>query len=100
MFTTQGLDQLRDSITRTAQVAPQVARREVKRQGRAYFRGAVVAAVITSVLVGVPLALLASQLSGHEKAVRCAPPSSSRKRRAFRSSRRVLTISASRPTSS
>ncbi|MEO7193317.1 MAG: hypothetical protein ABIZ05_00600 [Pseudonocardiaceae bacterium] len=64
---TQGLDQLRDSITRTAQVAPQVARREIRREGRAYFRGAVLAAVVTSVLVGIPLGLLASDLSQHAK---------------------------------
>ncbi|MGB6164429.1 MAG: hypothetical protein WCF33_16370 [Pseudonocardiaceae bacterium] len=65
---TQGLDQLRDSITRTAQVAPQVARQEIRREGRAYFRGAVVAAVITSLLVGVPIALIANQLSEHASA--------------------------------
>jgi hypothetical protein len=64
----QGLDQLRDSITRTAQVAPQVARQEIHREGRAYFRGAVVASVITSLLIGVPLALLANQLSQHANA--------------------------------
>jgi hypothetical protein len=62
---TRGLDQLRDSITQTAQVAPQVARQEIHREGRAYFRGAVVASVITSLLVGVPLALLANQFSEH-----------------------------------
>lgn len=62
---TQGLDQLRDSITRTAQVAPQVARQEIRREGRAYFRGAVMASVITSLLVGVPLALLADRFSEH-----------------------------------
>jgi hypothetical protein len=65
---TQGLDQLRDSITRTAHVAPQVARQEIRREGRAYFRGAVVASVITSLLVGVPLALIANQLSEHANA--------------------------------
>jgi hypothetical protein len=65
---TQGLDQLRDSIARTAQVAPQVARQEIRREGRAYFRGAVVASVITSLLVGVPLALVANQLSEHANA--------------------------------
>jgi len=65
---TQGLDQLRDSITRTAQVAPQVARQEIRREGRAYFRGAVVASVITSLLVGVPLALIANRLSEHANA--------------------------------
>ncbi|MBV8541268.1 MAG: hypothetical protein JO364_19440 [Pseudonocardiales bacterium] len=64
----QGLDQLRDSITRTAQVAPQVARQEIRREGRAYFRGAVVASVITSLLVGVPLGLLANQFSQHANA--------------------------------
>ncbi|MGH3865591.1 MAG: hypothetical protein ACRDQ4_05525 [Pseudonocardiaceae bacterium] len=64
---TQGLDQLRDSITRTAHVAPQVARQEIRREGRAYFRAAVVASVITSVLIGAPLALLASRFSDHEK---------------------------------
>lgn len=62
---TQGLDQLRDSIVRTAQVAPLVARQEIHREGRAYFRGAVVASVITSLLIGVPLALLADRLSEH-----------------------------------
>lgn len=62
---TQGLDQLRDSITRTAQVAPQVVRQEIRREGRAYFRGAVVASVITSLLVGIPLALLAERFSEH-----------------------------------
>lgn len=55
---TQGLDQLRDSIAQTARAAPQVARQEIKREGRAYFRGAVVASVITSLLIGVPLLLL------------------------------------------
>jgi hypothetical protein len=64
---TQGLDQLRDSITRTAQVAPHVARQEIRREGRVYFRGAVVASVITSVLSGVPLALLANRFSEYEK---------------------------------
>jgi hypothetical protein len=70
----RGLDQLRDSITRTAQVAPQVARQEIHREGRAYFRGAVVASVITSLLIGVPLALLANQFSehAHTDAVRAA----------------------------
>ena len=65
---THGLDELRDSIARTAQVAPQVARQEIRREGRAYFRGAVVASVITSLLVGVPLALVANQLSEHANA--------------------------------
>lgn len=55
---TQGLDQLRDSIAQTARAAPQVARQEIKREGRAYFRGAVVASVITSSLIGVPLLLV------------------------------------------
>ncbi len=55
---TQGLDQLRDSIAQTARAAPQVARQEIHREGRAYFRGAVVASVITSLLIGVPLLLL------------------------------------------
>ena len=64
----QGLDQLRDSITRTAHVAPRLARQEVRREGRAYFRGAVVASVITSLLIGVPLALLANQFSQHASA--------------------------------
>lgn len=63
---TRGLDQLRDSITRTAQVAPQVARQEIHREGRAYFRGAVVASVITSLLIGVPLALLANQFLANQ----------------------------------
>lgn len=62
---TQGLDQLRDSIVRTAQVAPQVARQEIHREGRAYFRGAVLASVITSLLIGVPLVLLADRFSEH-----------------------------------
>lgn len=55
---TEGLDRLRDSIAQTARAAPQVARQEVHREGRAYFRGAVAASVITSLLVGVPLLLL------------------------------------------
>jgi hypothetical protein len=55
---TQGLDQLRDSIAQTARAAPQVARQEIQREGRAYFRGAVVASVITSLLIGVPLLML------------------------------------------
>lgn len=59
----RGLDQLRDSIARTAHIAPQVARQEVHREGRAYFRGAVVASVIASLLVGVPLVLLANRFS-------------------------------------
>lgn len=63
----QSLDQLRDSITRTAQVAPQVARQEIRREGRSYFRAAVVASVITSVLIGAPLALLASRFLEHQK---------------------------------
>jgi hypothetical protein len=62
---TQGLDQLRDSITRTARIAPDLARQEVRREGRAYFRGAVVASVITSLLVGLPLALLANRFAQH-----------------------------------
>ncbi|MDQ4021786.1 MAG: hypothetical protein M3257_09225 [Actinomycetota bacterium] len=60
---TQGLDQLRDSIAQTARAAPQVARQEIKREGRAYFRGAVVASVITSLLIGVPLLLLNRRLA-------------------------------------
>jgi hypothetical protein len=65
---TQGMDQLRDSITRTAHVAPRVAREEIRREGRAYFRGAVVASVITSLLIGIPLGLLANQFSEHANA--------------------------------
>jgi hypothetical protein len=67
---TQGLDQLRDSITRTARIAPHLAQQEVHREGRAYFRGAVVASVITSLLVGLPLVLLANQLAQHANAER------------------------------
>jgi hypothetical protein len=67
---TQGLDQLRDSITRTTRIAPHLARQEVHRAGRAYFRGAVVASVITSLLVGLPLALLANRLAQHANADR------------------------------
>lgn len=52
---TEGLDRLRDSIAQTARAAPQVARQEIHREGRAYFRGAMVASVITSLLVGLPL---------------------------------------------
>lgn len=55
---TEGLDRLRDSIAQTARAAPQIARQEIHREGRAYFRGAVVASVITSLLIGVPLMLL------------------------------------------
>ncbi|MGH3919676.1 MAG: hypothetical protein ACRDSG_11705 [Pseudonocardiaceae bacterium] len=55
---TEGLDRLRDSIAQTARAAPQVARQEVHREGRAYFRGAVAASVVTSLLVGIPLLLL------------------------------------------
>lgn len=65
---TQGLDQLRDSITRTAHIAPYLARQEVHREGRAYFRGAVVASVITSLLISLPLALLANWLAQHANA--------------------------------
>ncbi|MGH4008610.1 MAG: hypothetical protein ACRDTH_10730 [Pseudonocardiaceae bacterium] len=50
----EGLDRLRNSIAQTAQAAPQVARQEIHRKGRAYFRGAIVASVITSLLVGLP----------------------------------------------
>lgn len=64
----QGLQELRDSIAQTAQAAPQVARNEIRREGRAYFRGAVVAAVITSLLVGIPLFLLAEQFSAYTNA--------------------------------
>jgi hypothetical protein len=64
----QGLQELRDSIAQTAQAAPQVARNEIRREGRAYFRGAVVAAVITSLLVGVPLFLLAERFSAYTNA--------------------------------
>lgn len=65
---TEGLHELRDSIAQTAEAAPQVARQEIRREGRAYFRGAVVASVITSVLVGVPLFLLAEQFSAYTAA--------------------------------
>ncbi len=65
---TEGLRELRDSIAQTAEAAPQVARQEIRREGRAYFRGAVVASVITSVLVGVPLFLLAEQFSAYTAA--------------------------------
>lgn len=58
-----GLEELRDSIAQTAEAAPRVARQEVLREGRAYFRGAVVASVITSLLIGIPLALLAHRFS-------------------------------------
>jgi hypothetical protein len=64
----QGLQELRDSIAQTAQVAPQVARQEVRREGRAYFRGAVVASAITSLLVGIPLIMLAGQVSAYKSA--------------------------------
>lgn len=64
----QGLQELRDSIAQTAEAAPQVARQEVRREGRAYFRGAVVASVITSLLVGIPLILLAGQVSAYKSA--------------------------------
>ncbi|HET9118101.1 MAG TPA: hypothetical protein VFN75_08535 [Pseudonocardiaceae bacterium] len=64
----QGLQELRDSIAETAQAAPRVARNEIRREGRAYFRGAVVAAVITSLLVGVPLFLLAERFSAYTNA--------------------------------
>jgi hypothetical protein len=36
---TQSLDQLQDSLTRTAQVAPQVARQEIRREGRPHDLG-------------------------------------------------------------
>ncbi len=64
----QGLQELRDSIAQTAQAAPQVAREEIRREGRAYFRGAVVAAVITSLLVGIPLFMLAQRFSAYTSA--------------------------------
>jgi hypothetical protein len=64
----QGLQELRDSIAETAQAAPQIARSEIRREGRAYFRGAVVAAVITSLLVGIPLFLLAERFSAYTNA--------------------------------
>lgn len=64
----EGLKELRDSIAQAAQAAPHVARREVRREGRAYFRGAVVASVITSLLVGIPLALLAQRFSQYVSA--------------------------------
>ena len=63
-----GLQELRDSIAQTAQAAPQIARQEVRREGRAYFRGAVVASVITSLLVGIPLVMLAGQVSAYQSA--------------------------------
>jgi hypothetical protein len=65
---TQGLQELRDSIAQTAEAAPAVARQEVRREGRAYFRGAVVASVITSLLVGIPLFLLAEEFSAYTAA--------------------------------
>lgn len=65
---TEGLQELRDSIAQTAQAAPQVARQEIRREGRAYFRGAVVASVITSLLIGIPLFLLAEQFSAYTTA--------------------------------
>lgn len=65
---TQGLQELRDSIAQTAEAAPQVARQEARREGRAYFRGAVVASVITSLLVGIPLFLLAERFSAYTTA--------------------------------
>jgi hypothetical protein len=65
---TEGLRELRDSIAQTAEAAPQVARQEIRREGRAYFRGAVVASVITSLLVGIPLFLLAEQFSAYTAA--------------------------------
>jgi hypothetical protein len=64
----EGLQELRDSIAQTAQAAPQVARQEVRREGRAYFRGAVVASVITSLLVGIPLFMLAERFSAYTTA--------------------------------
>lgn len=64
----QGLEELRDSIAETAQVAPALARREIQREGRAYFRGAVVASVITSLLVGIPLVSLFQEFSEHNSA--------------------------------
>jgi hypothetical protein len=65
---TEGLQELRDSIAQTAEAAPHVARQEIRREGRAYFRGAVVASVITSLLVGIPLFLLAEQFSAYTAA--------------------------------
>jgi hypothetical protein len=64
----QGLEELRDSIAQTAQAAPEVARREIQREGRAYFRGAVIASVITSLLVGIPLMSLFQEFSAHDSA--------------------------------
>jgi hypothetical protein len=64
----QGLQELRDSIAQAAQAAPEVARQEIRREGRAYFRGAVVASVITSLLVGIPLFLLAERFSAYTAA--------------------------------
>ncbi len=63
-----GLQELRDSIAQTAEAAPQVARNEIRREGRAYFRGAVVASVITSLLVGIPLFMLAERFSAYTNA--------------------------------
>lgn len=60
----RGLEELRDSIAQTAQAAQQ----EVRREGRAYFRGAIVASVITSLLVAVPLASLSQQFTEHTSA--------------------------------
>ncbi|HXT46269.1 MAG TPA: hypothetical protein VN748_19495 [Pseudonocardiaceae bacterium] len=65
---TEGLQELRDSIAQTAQAAPQAARQEIRREGRAYFRGAVVASVITSLLIGIPLFMLAEQFSAYTTA--------------------------------
>ena len=64
----RGLEELRDSIAQTAQAMPQAAQREVRREGRAYFRGAIVASVITSLLVGIPLMSLSQRFSAYTSA--------------------------------
>ncbi|MGH3673755.1 MAG: hypothetical protein ACRDSH_24510, partial [Pseudonocardiaceae bacterium] len=64
----RGLEELRDSIAQTAQAMPQAAQREVRREGRAYFRGAIVASVITSLLVGIPLVSLSQRFSAYTSA--------------------------------
>jgi hypothetical protein len=64
----KGLEELRDSIAQTAQAMPQAAQREVRREGRAYFRGAIVASVITSLLVGIPLMSLSQRFSAYTSA--------------------------------
>ena len=64
----KGLEELRDSIAQTAQAMPQAAQREVRREGRAYFRGAIVASVVTSLLVAVPLASLSQRFTAYTSA--------------------------------